>query len=284
VVVDNDPITDDTAQLLRQRTGSNIRYARETRRGLAAAHNLGLRLAEGPIVAFTDDDVVVDRLWLSEITKAFRMDTGISCVTGLILPAELQTQAQVLLETHGGFTKGFRPQMFDLKAHRPPDPLFPFTAGRLGSGANMAFDRDALRDLGGFDPATGTGTVARGGDDLVAFFTVLAAGHRLVYQPSALVWHHHRRDLAAVAGQAYGYGVGLGAYATSVLAHHPSMIARALHRAPAALAYALRPASPHNLHRQGSWPRELARVERRGMAFGPIAYTISQWRTRGTSR
>ena len=42
------------------------------------------------------------------------------------------------------------------------DPLFPFTAGRLGSGANMSFDRDILRKLGGFDPAIGTGTVARG--------------------------------------------------------------------------------------------------------------------------
>ena len=74
----------------------------------------------------------------------------------------------------------------------------------------MSFDRDALRDIGGFDAVIGTGTVARGGDDLAAFFGVIAAGHRLVYQPTALVWHRHRRDLESLANQAYGYGVGSG--------------------------------------------------------------------------
>ena len=58
----------------------------------------------------------------------------------------------------------------------------------------MAFATDVLRDLGGFDPALGTGTAASGGDDLAAFFEVLAAGHALVYEPSAVVFHAHRRE------------------------------------------------------------------------------------------
>lgn len=59
----------------------------------------------------------------------------------------------------------------------------------------------------------------------------------------------------------------------------------ALYRAPAGLAHALRADSARNAHRQGStWPRELIRLERRGLAFGPIAYGISRWRTRGTRR
>jgi GT2 family glycosyltransferase len=283
VVVDNDPVTDQTARLVKD-AYPGVRYARESQRGLAAAHNCGLGRAEGAIVAFTDDDVIVDRHWLTEVVKAFQADTGIACVTGLILPAELQTPAQVLLESHGHFSKGFQQQVLDLGSHRPDDPLFPFTAGRLGSGANMSFDRDALRKLGGFDPAIGTGTVARGGDDLAAFFGVIAAGHRLVYQPTALVWHRHKRDLDSLAGQAYGYGVGLGAYLASALANHPATIGRALYRAPAGLAYALRADSPRNAHLQGTWPRDLIRLERRGLAFGPIAYGISRWRTRAVPR
>jgi GT2 family glycosyltransferase len=284
VVVDNDPVTDTTAELVRCRAQPRLRYVRESRRGLAAAHNCGLQLAEGTIVAFTDDDVVVDRHWLTEVAKAFRADTDVACVTGLILPAELQTAAQVLLEAHGHFSKGFEQRVFDLGDHRPSDPLFPFTVGQVGSGANMSFDRDTLRELGGFDPAIGTGTVARGGDDLAAFFAVLAAGHRAVYQPSALVWHRHRRDLDSLAGQAYGYGVGLGAYLASAVANHPALIGQALHRAPAGLAYAFRSASPRNAHLQGLWPRHLTRLERRGLALGPLAYCISRWRTRDRRR
>ena len=284
VVVDNDPITDDTAKLVRHRAEPGIRYAREDRRGLAAAHNYGLQLAEGTIIAFTDDDVIVDRHWLTEVARAFQADTDVACVTGLILPAGLQTPAQILLEAHGNFSKGFEQRVLDLGAHRPADPLFPFNTGQFGSGANMSFDRDMLRKLGGFDQAIGAGTFARGGDDLAAFFAVIASGHRLIYQPSALVWHHHRQDFDSVAGQAYGYGVGVGAYLTSVLARHPASVGRALHCAPAGLAYALCATSPRNAYLQGIWPRHLRRLERWGLLFGPVAYGISRWRTRGAGR
>jgi GT2 family glycosyltransferase len=233
------------------------------------------------VVAFTDDDVIVDRHWLTEMARAFRADPGVACVTGLIMPAELATRAQILLEAHGQFGKGYQRRVVDCRARRPADPLFPFTTGRLGSGANMAFDRDALRALGGFDPAIGAGTLARGGDDLAAFFAVLAAGRRLAYQPGALVWHRHRRDAASLASQAYGYGVGLGAYVASVLAHHPSAIGQAVRLAPAGLVYALHRDSPRNAGLAGIWPRRLARLERRGMLFGPLAYGISRWHTRG---
>jgi GT2 family glycosyltransferase len=199
VVVDNAPATDATASLVAKRAGESLCYVREPRRGLAAAHNCGLERASGPIVAFTDDDVILDRRWLTEISRGFRAAPGVACVTGLIMPAELQAQAQLLLETHGHFGKGFEQRVVDCGTHRPADPLFPFTTGRLGSGANMAFRTDRLRELGGFDPATGTGTTARGGDDLAAFFSVLAAGYALVYQPTALAWHHHRRDLESLS-------------------------------------------------------------------------------------
>jgi GT2 family glycosyltransferase len=284
VVVDNDPITDDTANLIRHRAEPGIRYAREDRRGLAAAHNCGLQLAEGTIIAFTDDDVIVDRHWLTEVVRAFQADTDVACVTGLILPAELQTPTQILLEAHGNFSKGFEQRVFDLGAHRPADPLFPFNTGQLGSGANMSFDREMLRKLGGFDPAIGAGTYARGGDDLAAFFAVITSGHRLVYQPSALVWHHHRRDFDSLAGQAYGYGVGLGAYLTSALANHPASVSRLLHSAPAGLAYTFRASSPRNAYLQDFWPGHLKWLERRGLVFGPVAYGISRWRTRGARR
>jgi GT2 family glycosyltransferase len=283
VVVDNAPATDQTERLIADKY-PEVRYVREDQPGLAAAHNCGLRAAMGSILAFTDDDVRVDRQWLTETVRAFQAGPDVACVTGLILPAELQTRAQIMLEAHGQFGKGYRQRIFDLKQNRPADPLFPFTAGQLGSGANMSFNTEMLRAMGGFDQATGTGTVARGGDDLAAFFAVIAAGHSLVYQPAAMVWHRHRRDLESLSNQAYGYGVGLGAYLASALTSHPSTLGRAIYRAPAALSYAFRPDSPRSAHlkNEDEWPRELSRLERRGLAYGPVAYARSRWRTRGT--
>jgi GT2 family glycosyltransferase len=280
VIVDNAPVTSATAALVARRPEGNLRYAREPRRGLAAAHNCGLEQARGAIVAFTDDDVTVDRRWLTEIARGFRIAADVACVTGLIMSAELQTQAQLLLEMHGQFGKGFEQRFVNCNGGRPADPLFPFTVGKLGSGANMAFRKDRLCELGGFDPATGVGTVARGGDDLTALFSVLAAGYSLVYQPTALAWHCHRRNLESLSNQAYGYGVGLGAYLTSALTSHPQMIGQALRRAPAGLRYAFHPASPRNARVGSSWPRQLVWRERQGLALGPLAYGISRLRNR----
>lgn len=280
VVVDNDPTTNETADLIARLFTSRVRYVREDRRGLAAAHNCGLEAAEGDIVAFVDDDVVVDRHWLTAIAEGFAAAADVGCVTGLILPAQLETAAQLLLEQHGGFDKGFGMRIFDTDRNRPDDPLFPFTAGRLGSGANMAFDTHILRRLGGFDPAIGVGTFARGGDDLAGFFRVVVAGHQLVYQPSAVVWHRHHRDMAALRNQAYGYGVGLGAFLTSSLLHEPKMVAALFRRLPAGIAYAFSPSSARNHGRYDGWPAELATLEKRGVLTGPAAYAVSRWRNR----
>ena len=200
------------------------------RRGLAAAHNRGLEAAAGSILAFTDDDVVVDRHWLAAIVEGFELTDNVAAVTGLIQPGELRTRAQVLLERHGSFAKGFEPRIFDLDAHRPADRRFPLATGQCGSGANMAFRADCLRRLGGFDPALGTGTTARGGDDLAAFFHVLVSGQRLVYQPAAVVRHWHRDNDSALAAQAYGYGVGLGAYLTDAVVRHPGVAIPTVYR------------------------------------------------------
>ncbi|MEU2657495.1 glycosyltransferase family 2 protein [Streptomyces sp. NPDC007325] len=284
IVVDNAPRTSATRDLVTERYAGRVRYVREDRPGLAAAHNAGVAAAAGEVLAFTDDDVIADPRWLSALAAPFAADPGLGCVTGLILPARLTTPAQILLESHGGFAKGFAPRLYD--PARPPadEPLFPFTAGSFGSGANMAFRASALRRAGGFDPATGTGTPAKGGDDLYAFVAVLAAGHRLRYTPDALVWHHHRETWQDLRNQAYGYGAGLTAYLTATLVRRPALLPALLARVPRGLAHA-RTMTAERGAPQGAdgvpgehgtrhhpWPASLSRLERRGMLYGPLGY------------
>jgi GT2 family glycosyltransferase len=285
IVVDNDPATAATRQVVEHygRGRIPVRYVCERRRGLGAGHNRALRDARGAVVAFTDDDVVVDRQWLKELVAPFVDHPSVAGSTGLIVPAELDTPAQLMLEAHGGFAKGFEPALYDLGANRPVDPLFPFTAGRLGSGANMAFRSNYLRDVGGFDPALGTGSPAMGGDDLAALFGVLVRGRTLAYRPAAIVWHHHHRELSAVANQAFGYGVGYGAFLTSAVWQRPGVIRWLLPRLAGGVAQARRLGGPERtasgvLHDllPGALPPELGRLQRRGMLCGPSAYLRSR--------
>ncbi|PYC84042.1 glycosyl transferase family 2 [Streptomyces tateyamensis] len=273
IVVDNAPSSEATRRLITARYPGRVRYLREPAAGLARAHNAALPAVRGELCAFTDDDTLADRRWLAALAEAFGQDPRVGCVTGLILAAELQTPSQLQLERLSGFAKGFAPLRWSLE--RPgPDPLFPFTAGKFGSGANMAFRTSTLRRLGGFDPATGTGTPARGGDDLLAFLRVLAAGHTLVYQPEALIWHHHRRNPEAVPAQAFGYGAGFGAFMAAAVVHEPRLATALLRRLPRGAALALQHAARH----AATAPQTpgLGRLELRGLAYGPVGYLRSR--------
>jgi len=279
LVVDNDPSSDATKIVITEEFAHRVRYIREDRRGLSWAHNRGLEETATDVVAFADDDVIVDRHWLTAIAEGFAAGEDVGCVTGLILPSELETPAQLNLEWHGGFAKGFARRTYDMSNNRPDDPLFPFAIGRLGSGANMAFDTNVLRELGGFDPAIGIGTTAKGGDDLAAFFRVVVR-HQLVYQPAAVVWHRHPQEMSALRQQAFRYGVGFGAYMTSSIVHEPRMLGTLLRRLPAGVAFAASSVSTRDRRPSDDWPVELARWEKLGMLSGPLAYGVSRWRSR----
>jgi GT2 family glycosyltransferase len=282
IVVDNAPSTTATEELIRETFGNvaKIRYVREDRPGLACAHNRGLKECQGEIVAFTDDDVVVDRHWLAELVRGFTVAKNVACVTGMIFPLELQTPAQAWIEQYGGFSKGWTRRVFNLGENRANTRLYPYAAGVFGSGANMAFRTAALRDIGGFDPALGAGSRGVGGDDLAAFFQIILAGQTLVYEPSAIVHHLHRRDYSGLRKQMFGYGVGLTAYLTKCLIDKPGLVLDLAVKAPYGLTYALSSRSPKNARKRHDYPRELTTMERMGMLCGPFAYLRGRWQTR----
>lgn len=285
VVVDNASSNDNTKVLLetQYRDRPNLKYVREDRPGLASAHNAGLVHADGEIMAFADDDLRIDRQWLAILAAAFKSMDHVGCVTGMIMPMELEEPAQLWFDQYGRLNKGLEQQIFDLDAHRRESPLYPYAAGSFGSGANMAFSREALDAIGGFDTAMGTGTSAKGGDDLAAFFDVIVAGFRLIYEPAALVWHSHPSKYEQLKRQAYGYGMGLTAYLTRTVARHPRHALTMLVRLPRGVDHILNPASPKNVVKPADYPGELDRLERLGMLAGPFGYIRSRWETRAWS-
>ena len=276
VVVDNAPTTNAVRRLVTDMADPRVRYALEPRPGLSRARNTGVAAARHGVVAFIDDDESADGYWLAEIARGFAAADRVGCVSGMILPAELETQPQLLFEEYGGHSKGrgFRRAVIDPADRSGQSPLYPLPP--FGAGGNMAFTRAALGRIGGFDEALGAGTPARGAEDTAAFSDVLLAGFRLVYQPSAFVRHTHYRTEAGLRTQLYGYGLGLTAYYSRLLVRSPKQLPELIRLIPTAWRDTFGKDSIRSGHLPPDFPRKLLREQRRGMLRGPAAYVRSR--------
>lgn len=283
IVVDNAPSSTATRDCFARMAGDDprFRYVVEPVPGLSRARNRGMAATEARYVAFTDDDTRVDARWLDGLAAGFARAPEVGCVTGLVPPAELDTAAQRYFDRRFSWSDRLEPRVFSLD-HRPgPSPLYPYSAGLFGTGANFAVDRRLLQGLGGFDVALGAGTPAGGGEDLDAFVRILRAGHAVAYEPSAVVWHHHRRDKRALRRQLFRYGSGL----TAFLAKYASDRHTAgdiLTRMPAGVRQIVTLWSPTILGTRP--PAGLVLAEVAGMAAGPLAYLAGRRRAQGAVR
>lgn len=299
IVVDNAPDDPRTRAVVEQCAvrDKRVRYVAESLPGSSTARNRGVREAKGELLAFTDDDAVVDPQWLRWIVGPFLKDERVGVVTGLVLPARFDTAEQRWFEEFSGFGKGFEQRLFDTDEHRADGRFFyPYWGAVFGSGNNMAFRRELLRAIGGFDPALGPGSRALAGEDVEAFSRAIVAGARLAYEPRAVCWHDHRADAAAVDRQVFSYGVGLTAILTKWLLRDPRLARVMLSQSARFLKSLSRrgqgPAAvPHELARLGAQlrmnrNRNTLGLQVQGYCVGPVLYIRSViWaRRRGLHR
>ncbi|MBL7498623.1 glycosyltransferase [Frankia sp. CNm7] len=275
VIVDNAPSDDATRRVFEETVGEleRFRYVREDAPGLSKARNRGLHAASHDIVAFTDDDVTVDSDWIAGLLRGFRAAEHVACVTGLVCTASLETIAEQYFDVRVDWGVSCAPRLYDLDQHRSADPLYPYSAGRFGTGANFAVRASVMLALGGFDEALGAGTPPAGGEDLDAFVRVVLAGRALAYEPSAIVWHSHRSDLAGLRKQMWGYGTGLTAYLAKHLADG-RVRADVLRRVPRGLLRLARIGTEtrESYGSEQTLPRGLVAREWAGMVVGPLRY------------
>jgi glycosyltransferase involved in cell wall biosynthesis len=282
VVVDNAPTDELTRKVVTELSlkDPRIRYACEPQPGLSRARNHGLAIAKFDLVAFTDDDVVVDQGWPGALAAGFAADPAVACVTGLVATRSLETRAELYFDSRYQWGEAFRPRRYDLDEYKDAAPGYPFAAGAFGTGANFAVRREVAEQLGRFDPMLGAGSPGRGGEDHDMFVRVILSGRRLSYLPSALVWHRHRADETALAEQVRDYGFGLGAYLAKRLACREltlGHIVRGLGRF-VILASRMRHAAKASDYKTRGL--RLAASEARGMAAGALQYLRAAGRNR----
>ncbi|MCV7152502.1 glycosyltransferase [Mycolicibacterium pyrenivorans] len=275
VVVDNGPESGLTPPVVAEFADQNVRMVPAARKGLAVARNVGIESARNEFIAFTDDDVLVDRRWLKNLARGFSRAADVVCVTGMVPTAEVLTPAQSYFDRRVGWASQCQPVVYDLASPPADDPLFPLRVARFGTGANIAFRRSVVRWLGGFDEGMGVGSPTGGGEDIDMFVRVLLARRTLVYEPGALIWHRHRKSLEELETQIYNYGLGLGAWITKLLLR-PRTLGMVVRRGGAGIVH-LRSitvvddptVAPTDL-------KGLSRLERRGVLAGPRALLRSR--------
>ena len=263
--------------------------------------------ATGSIVAFTDDDVVVDPGWLDALARRFEDRPDEAAVAGLIMPRDLENPAQAAFEAYYG---GLSPQGFRRTSHRLAQRhrsllskptmlecaydgrvLSEFTiynVGTFGAGANMAFRTEVLRGAGQFKTALGAGTPARGGEDIEMFARFAWRGHTIGFEPAALVFHRHRSDARGLTGQIEDYGIGYVSTILALIVEDPRHLGALLASGSLGVRLMVR-GFWDRLHRREEIPlagaassseADLAKLEMRGMLRGPSAF----WRSRRRAR
>jgi glycosyltransferase involved in cell wall biosynthesis len=271
IVVDNCPSDGETREVCRDYP---VRYVLESRPGLARARNRGVLEARAELVAFTDDDCVVDRHWLDGLGDPFH-DPLVMALTGYAGPVELETPAQYLFELHGGFQRFSERRLFDGASSSPM-----MVAAAAGAGANAFFRRRVFDEVGLFAEDLGPGTPARNGEEKYAFYRIAAAGYRIVFDPVRIVWHRHRSELASLRRTLFGYTTGEFAYTTRCLLAHGELGTLAVWRWwPRHLAGDLRRWARDD---ERALPLELIFAEGAGLPVGPWKLWRSRRSRRGT--
>jgi GT2 family glycosyltransferase len=279
VVVDNHPASMLTPPVVAEFPG--VRLVTEARRGLAYARNRGILASRGEIVAAVDDDVIAPPEWLETLVAPLA-HPGVMVVTGNVRPYELETVAQRLFEAYGGLGRGVERRVADgawFRRHRTAAPTW-----SLGATANAAFRSSIFThpEIGLMDEALGPGMPAGVGEDTYLFYRVLKAGYTIVYEPTAWVWHKHRRDLPALRRQIFDYSKGHVAYHLTTLLRDRDW--RALGNLAVILPGTHARRALRRLLGRSDYPLSLILLEAAGNLAGPWALWRSRRRVRREGR
>ena len=163
-----------------------VRYHRvEPNQGLSNARNTGMRLADGEIIAYIDDDAFADPDWLFFMVQSLLQQKASAVGGPNLSPPDEKFIAQCV-------------------HHSPGNPTHVLLGDEIAEhvpGCNMAYVKRDLELIGGFDV-----THRAAGDDVDICWKLLVREKKIAFSPSAIVWHRRRHSVMAYLKQQRGYG------------------------------------------------------------------------------
>jgi glycosyltransferase involved in cell wall biosynthesis len=204
IIVDNNS-TDDTKRVVdshSERSRYEIRYVFERERGNGRARNRAIAVARGEVLAFTDDDCILDPQWIRRISRKFEVDPALACMGGRVELFDKNDRAMTIRTWNEEIEAKSAEQLYGLII-----------------GCNMAVRRGVLDAIGAFDPVFGPGSEIGSGGDSEFLYRTYKKGLAIKYYPDVLVFHNHGRrtdDEARALGKRYARGRG-GFYCKYIL-------------------------------------------------------------------
>jgi glycosyltransferase involved in cell wall biosynthesis len=181
VIVDNES-TDTTGAVVAEFAATcdlPVQVIVKSGRGVSGAKNAGWQAARSAIVVCIDDDCYPEEDYLDSIFECFSKDPKLGFVGGRILLHD-PTDRRITIQ------ESLQPLSLPPGSFIPPG---------LIQGANVAYRRAALVEVGGFDPWFGAGALYSG-DETELMARISAAGWNGAYDPKPVVYHHHGRKTA----------------------------------------------------------------------------------------
>ena len=183
VIVVNDGSTDGSQKIAERY--QYIRLINQENKGLSEARNVGIRASTGEIIAFTDSDCTADADWLTYLVARFQSSDFAAVGGPNLSPPDDSMVATCVAVSPGA----------------PAHVLLDDEVAEHIPGCNMAFRREALQAIAGFDPI-----FRAAGDDVDVCWRLQNKGYKIGFSPAAVVWHFRRNTIRDYLKQQRGYG------------------------------------------------------------------------------
>lgn len=199
VIVVNDGSTDDTKAFLDQmkrRYKTKLKVINlERNRGSAVAKNIGIKIAKGSIVVFTNDDCIVKKNWLKKLLNVYRKHPGIVGAGGYADPPEEEVKKNIIAryeKIHVRFVLGDITREY-VGSYESP----------AGGTANMSYKKRVLEEVGYFDEVFPRAAY----EDVDLKARICKLGYKIAFIPEP-VTHLHGYFLKNFVNQRFGWGIG----------------------------------------------------------------------------
>ena len=160
IVADNNS-NDNTREIVKKYTdlpGNNVKYVFEKNQGIHFSRHAGAKAANSEILAYTDDDSIVDKRWLEELLKVYD-DGKIGCAGGkVIIRLDYGEKFRIL------------------------------NSDEYINGANLSIRKKTLYEVDGFNPDQ-IGEVLVGDGETGLCNKIHKKGIKIAWVPDAVVWH-----------------------------------------------------------------------------------------------
>jgi glycosyltransferase involved in cell wall biosynthesis len=199
IVADNNPASGKTEPVVRSFPG--VTYLPEPRPGVTFARNAAALHAQGDIIVCTDDDVTYVDGWLDNLIAPYA-DPEVMAVTGMVMPFELDYEAQHWFEVYGSLTRNFKRTRYDRGFYENTGFMPMVPTWDIGVTANASFRAEVFADpkIGPFDDEL------RIAEDPYILYRMVKNNRVIIYEPRAVVQHRHRQTMEGLARQLYNYG------------------------------------------------------------------------------